>query len=1294
MIGRIGSQALPEPTRFRARVEALVRETQIQLDDPHCDLVRAHNAYVLYSALLLMHGTGHRPVVDPFCYRQALGDGIAVVEDKATTERQSLRLLILPQTVVGQLRYYDAHLAAIADRLADQPATRSLADAIDAMLSGPQSVPSLPLFFFLSADWHTTSVSPTTINSRLTDWPWPLNLGRHLIASGLHRRVPAAILSLQLGHARPDEAAFTAGSPWSPAAVRETLAPALEKLLRSYGWRPIHGLAPRSRRRWRRKLAAAQGSYNHGTLGPELRRLARRAERAGDRLIVRKVLRELLPPGKALDQSSLDQAVTRLASWSEGRPRRYAYRKRLLWRWAKRVRGQATIRLSALTFALEAAEPPFWRGFPKDVLTANALRRRFVDYLAAASHHATSPSPVQRLAEVAFSAALFGGLVDAERLAEFYKHAPTMVQAFGDQIVVQGRPDREAGRPWRWIADDLSAALVISCTKTKPPPSKGVLRRTLAGLIQSLDPSLDTRDPIKTLSGLARAYWLNELPGFVAAHVTGEIKWQPLSTPSLVRLLHKQRLQIQPPPPEELPPEVVPTVKAGGRSTSEAGKEFYKSMQKVFAELENIRAHGSSRSKRRLLAQLSMRLTELLRNNPSAPAAARVVAAWAVHLAVRGTKQMRKRKGEKLPAFRTVRRYVTALGPKLIEWASDQDLLNLSDLEFEVLYNDLCSDPKHPLENEYLAERLSEFHAFLATTWGVEVPEWGFLVNRLGNDPNIDADIVTPDEYRRALRLLLTDPAADERARVFQAALTILGYRFGLRSGEAIRLLDRNLTLDRASSNATVEVASNIYGSLKSPAGARVVPLIGSLYEAEWDVLERLKSGFAARLRAEDPHAGLFANPTDPRAPIERGPFVRRIRLALRLISGNPQLHFHLLRHSFACRLIVVILGDLATSPSWTMLRNTLGEGALDPPRVRRFLFGTDALDDDCLRGIAKLLGHADVQMTLGSYVHLQDFLIQALANRARAQLPNTAWSYALGEKTSTIAKRLERHPKKTPPVRPSWPDPIPHEMVRVARGRPQGRLPADATAMRPLTLDIVDRILLVASERHGQSDRLAEQLFLSARSVTQVIDAAEDLTLQTKYYGWSTRLIHDRWPSPTTGEPRSRLHAETTRTRKVLQDWQERLDRLSPEEHSKLAGGLKDWATALRDGNPSEYVFETPSQLKRFVEGCVLLGIDPHTLTVRFGHGIDSSNENVIAKLKAYHFAAVNASARLRHDGVRLRVKLHARPLIYTSTLTRALFVTKTLLAVRQITSSGGVLHRGGIPRGSSAARGSHTTA
>ena len=50
-------------------------------------LFQAHNAEAIYTALLLMAATGHRPVTDPFCARDAIDTEVAAIEAEQRAER-------------------------------------------------------------------------------------------------------------------------------------------------------------------------------------------------------------------------------------------------------------------------------------------------------------------------------------------------------------------------------------------------------------------------------------------------------------------------------------------------------------------------------------------------------------------------------------------------------------------------------------------------------------------------------------------------------------------------------------------------------------------------------------------------------------------------------------------------------------------------------------------------------------------------------------------------------------------------------------------------------------------------------------------------------------------------------------------------------------------------------------------------------------------------------------------------------------------------------------------------------
>lgn len=1263
----VGSQALPEPNRFRAAVESLIAQVdhaRAAANQSLAGLLSCHNSYALYSALLSIHTTGHRPVRDPFAYRVSLGGNFAIAEDKAPTDQHAFRAVVLPPVTTSQLEHYEHHLWALRQRFVSYPNMQSLVGAIDHLFS-PTTPPPLP-WFFLLRETQSLSLSETELGSPIDRWHWPANVGRHMIATGLRKHgVQPELIALQMGHLSLDEAVCGPFSSWSLTAAQQILSPALQQVAESWGWRPIVGLEisdekPRPPRR------LAKPHYVHGPLGPELRRAERERSWKEDQDLVNEIIKsEMLNVG--LNQASLDRIVERLQDLSESSPYRLGRRLGFLWRWALGQRSDSTqIRLPARLHCLLPLPAPFTRNFPNLVSSAEHLREAFIAYLTRAGRAERKLSGVQNLAEVIVSSALFGGLVQKDRLQAL----PELLRDHAFKVsggLLLDVPEQAQELPWRWLPDDLTAAL-ISRTTSKVRTDSKTLRHAVSQLLTELDPAIHAHDPYAYLSELASAYTRWRMPGFIAAAITGDIAQQPLPSTALIRLIRDVRLALPKPVAKEAnEAETAASIRIGRQGPREVGLALNTAIRKLITELEHLEARGQNRSQQALKRRLHSGLGRIVREaEPSTPAIATLVAAWTMELASKGTRWKSR------IAFGTVTEYFYTVSVPLIECASDTDFLNLSGSEFETIYLQVLNY-REGKQRSYLAARLIEFHNFLVREWAVDSLDWGLLAAEAGLQNTItpvDANLLTPTEYRYALKLLQSDPGVDARTRLQCSALLVLGYRFGPRIGDLLRLRYDDLQIWDEGQRAVLQIETNIYGSPKSAAGVRQIPLLGAFTPEELKTLEKLLAHFDEFIRPQFPVAGLFVNPDDPRAPVERRFLLDRVHLAMRTASGDPSLHFHHLRHGFGTRLAACLWGDLAQSRPAKAVIRALSDGLPDGESVRRLLTGHEHASDGMMQVFPALLGHAQVGTSLHHYVHLIEFLAHGIVNAALPKLTAAAWSYALGEARGTVQQRLTRHPTSERgqthiPVGPTWLNGVRALTVPIASGRPPKSLPDVVIQDEKITLEMIDRVLVSSALRSGATTGLAERLLISERSVYQIVETA--------------RLISGKLPSVrpsvvppadwlfealSTGPMDHRVLKENARVRRGLRSWQLRLDDLTRAQQDQLAAAVQIWQSSL-DAHQNTIRVQQHSTLKHLLEGLALLGLSSQTIRAEIDTpGEDAELDPLKDALETLNLSQIRVRHHRRHRGVTVRFKRGTTAFGYPASLYRGLYVLSVCLA------------------------------
>ncbi|WP_138473079.1 hypothetical protein [Poseidonocella sp. HB161398] len=194
----------------------------------------AHNAFALYTLMLLYLATGHRPVTHPFEFRSDfdLEAGLFWVSDKTGRGARGTRMLPLAPRAIAQAEAWIAHLEQLERRLAlthpDEAARVRAALALDEKSRGP---------FLLRFDQDGTLV-PLRPADQQSDFgpvlPAALNWTRHILRSTLAGRCNPAALDAFLGHSHTGESPFVAGSSLGLGDLWP-VADAIEDLLASLG---------------------------------------------------------------------------------------------------------------------------------------------------------------------------------------------------------------------------------------------------------------------------------------------------------------------------------------------------------------------------------------------------------------------------------------------------------------------------------------------------------------------------------------------------------------------------------------------------------------------------------------------------------------------------------------------------------------------------------------------------------------------------------------------------------------------------------------------------------------------------------------------------------------------------------------------------------------------------------------------------------------------------------------------------------------------------------------------------
>ncbi|SFM41398.1 hypothetical protein [Marinobacter pelagius] len=233
---RIGSPYCPKPPVLRQLATDLKTHFQETLRQPigKSTLPDIHNAYTLYTVLLLFLCTGYRSVQAPLSRITDvdLNRRYAVIADKESDHWSHSRIVPLTENILSHWEYYLRH-------------RRHVVRMVEAYLGEPTPEHT---FFFLSTPTQRiakpTAVTPDGIEDHLSPFSrLPLNVGRHLLRSELiHRKVPVALVDAFMGHWVAGREPMGRFSTLSPIEYKRVLVPVLEEIQTELGWTPLRGL--------------------------------------------------------------------------------------------------------------------------------------------------------------------------------------------------------------------------------------------------------------------------------------------------------------------------------------------------------------------------------------------------------------------------------------------------------------------------------------------------------------------------------------------------------------------------------------------------------------------------------------------------------------------------------------------------------------------------------------------------------------------------------------------------------------------------------------------------------------------------------------------------------------------------------------------------------------------------------------------------------------------------------------------------------------------------------------------
>lgn len=335
----------------------------------------------------------------------------------------------------------------------------------------------------------------------------------------------------------------------------------------------------------------------------------------------------------------------------------------------------------------------------------------------------------------------------------------------------------------------------------------------------------------------------------------------------------------------------------------------------------------------------------------------------------------------------SVRRYLDAIGKRLITVANNAEILTLESDELHDLYReviDICPTKK---SKNTAGTRLYGFHQFLSSKLGAPSVDFSDLGVKSGPaETGVNANLISFDSFDQMKKALCPNYSKATRMRKMQLLLAIIAFRCGLREMETLKL--RLIDLQGVAEPELL-VRTNRYGYVKSSESIRRLPLACLLEEDELALLLDWQRDRRLEDEKSIPESLLFCLESQPNVLLPKHEVLPPIVQAIRQVTGDANLVFHHFRHSFATWMLIRLLKNI--SPEIRQRFHFMKHDLFNPSncdRLRKAILGNQFLGRQALFATAQLCGHAGPEITLLHYFHLCDWLLGVELGRSDNQ-PN-----------------------------------------------------------------------------------------------------------------------------------------------------------------------------------------------------------------------------------------------------------------------------------------------------------------
>lgn len=973
-------------------------------------LIEYHNAYMLYTIVMINYSTGFRAVNAPYIYENMYDSetGFCIIRDKDSSDFYHSRLVWLIKACRDQLNLFDGYLRKFYHQNCEIPPERKLPP------------------FFLSESGETEIATKSRIESELEKHRFylPGNCQRHFLKSILQERgCLAEFIELMLGHWHAGEEGWNQNSgihPWDyRCAIKKYLQPLTEELglKKQEGAKTLPGKVKfkissdilnykkkRTNQQNNKPLAKPTEILKHfppsqiwlEPLGKSQKKLPiHKAFKRQEQIVllsVKKHLPEIYSdmPQPTLDSDKLHKFIKKLESGSKS-PQIYYKRLDYLIK---------VLEIGKSSHGWPIGIPPRPIFLPKAYNFARPSliqhikiyrqeEKKFLDGMKSSIPADSDASLVQ----IIQSSIMYGGIHSQKWLGALLRGLKNNLYQTGEMMWIdlfidpeitndnKSQKQRNPSEYRRWIADPATQILITRWLKDFPQERKKIGASSVHELWGKHSENLVSNEKaaLPKLSNLLPAAnaWLSlHAPPFLAAYAANQVQSTSLPDAQWLRLITGQNyptVSLAEKTKEKQPEESTAKKSLNSTDSQTPQSEYFKALRRIIkigdrstlvSQIQNFlnQTRGQSYSFIELLGQ------------------------WAQQLLSRAEYEAENRIKVEPEKPSTVDTYLGTFGEKIIALGDDIDLRELEEDELTIflvklanvlLESQKAKNPQGDGINQrflYNIDRLNQFLGYLESFHdlpSIRIAIKEGKINAKRTDV-VRANIVTEQEYFNVLKHLGWKEPHRTRQEKMTFVATILAYRAGLRVMEIAGLQVEDI---QGSECLEVLIRVNEQRGIKSSAAERRIPLYillpeeELLYIKQWHQFRCTEIGTTLK-------SPLFTMNSFETVHCSENVIFAPLRQALKEITNDISVVPHTLRHSFATLLLLKI-----------SLRSDIDLGNVPIPGLKNFSFeeqcrfkqallGKTTSGRNILYAIASLLGHTETSTELKSYIHLCDWLM------------------------------------------------------------------------------------------------------------------------------------------------------------------------------------------------------------------------------------------------------------------------------------------------------------------------------